>query len=877
MLHPTCRAAVGREQIRLFPLLLLVIAVQIAAPSDLLARVVTFPPFDPDSRGPLVPELANGTLTAKPSLEALYLDTLEIRIDGRLDESAWELAHLATGVRQADPNRYADASVPTTFKVAYDDKALYFGVACFEDDIANIASVLSRRDRIEASDIVSIYIDPYNDKTTGYNFRITPDGVLQDDYIFNNGNRDRDWNAVWEAETWHDESGWYLEVRIPFSAIKFKPGEDMTWGMQVYRWLHGRGEDTGWVIWDRELSGFVNRWGTLTGLRGVENPRQLEALPYIALSAADPAPDEGEVDEWQTRGNVGADLKYGITSDLTLNATFQPDFGQVEADPALLNLSPYEAFYQEKRPFFIEGSRFFQHPNVNLFYSRRIGTGDPNSRIRGAAKLTGKIGGDLTVAALAAATDIAPNGRAHNPFAGGDHKAYYGVVRVGKEFNEGNHRFYVMQTGVWRDESPTFESFEYRRDRNAYTTGVDFDMNFKDRYYNIQGGVVGTVVDFKQLSDSPEESLPTLYGTGGAFNARKRGGSWRYGLNGRWETDKLDPNDVGFATQNDWTRGYAWGEYQWDADDRDSAFNNFFINVEGFRTWLYAPGRRNAADTSDPLWEYSAGHHRTTQVSVFAHAQSSHYWNYNFYAAHSLDGTSKYLTRFAGDERGPLMTVPADSRVELEVETDWRKKWNVGLEGEVAWSRVGTREYEVEASVRWNMTSYLTHRISVSYYKGKRDAQWLDNYETPGAGIGDVSYTYAQIDQQTWDLTLRSNLLFNRDNSLELYLQPFLTVGDYTRPRYLATPDSYDLQSYDIDASQFDFEFGAVNLNLVYRWEYRPGSTIFVVWAHSRDDYREKGLDTSKPRFDNGFNPHFLFRNEPENTFTVKFSYWFPI
>jgi len=259
-------------------------------------------------------------------------------------------------------------SEQTAFKVAFDQDAIYFAVACMENDPSRITKSLSRRDSFSNSDLVSIYIDPYHDRTTGYNFRVNPLGVQQDSYIFNDGDRDDDWNAVWEAEATVDDEGWYAEFRIPFSAIRYRPSTS-TWGLQIYRYMHGRGEDTAWITWDRETPGFVSRFGQITGLHDVPAPRQLEITPYAVVSATDPSvTGKEEIDNFE---NFGADVKYGVTADLTLNATVQPDFGQVEADPAVLNLSPYETQFQEKRPFFIEGNRFFQHRGFNMFYSRR--------------------------------------------------------------------------------------------------------------------------------------------------------------------------------------------------------------------------------------------------------------------------------------------------------------------------------------------------------------------------------------------------------------------------------------------------------------------------------------------------------------------------
>ncbi|HEY7728219.1 MAG TPA: carbohydrate binding family 9 domain-containing protein, partial [Candidatus Eisenbacteria bacterium] len=222
------------------------------------------------------PESSNGAATPTPAIEAHRLNGEGIRLDGRLDDSAWTQAESGSGFRVSDPDRGAKPSEETVFKVAYDEDAVYFGVACLEADPSKIAAKLSRRDRSSSSDLVSVYIDPYRDHTTGYNFKVNPLGVQQDGYIYNDGDRDDDWDAVWEARTSRDDRGWYAEMRIPFSAIRYRAAPSMTWGLQVYRYMHGRGEDTAWVIWEREKSGFVSRFGELRGIEGVRAPRQLE-------------------------------------------------------------------------------------------------------------------------------------------------------------------------------------------------------------------------------------------------------------------------------------------------------------------------------------------------------------------------------------------------------------------------------------------------------------------------------------------------------------------------------------------------------------------------------------------------------------------------
>ncbi len=320
-----------------------------------------FEGFTPTSLGTSA-DSSDGRKAAAPSIRAHRLNGGgEIRVDGKLDDNAWRSIEPGQGFRVWDPDRGANPSEETIFKVAYDEGAVYFGVACLEHDPSKIVANLARRDRDSKSDLVSIYVDPYFDRTTGYNFRVNPLGVQLDSYIYNDGDRDDDWDAVWEAATSRDAEGWYAEIRIPFSAIRYKTGPSMTWGLQVYRYMQGRGEDTAWVIWDRNAHGMVSHFGMLTGIEGIRPPRQIELLPYVVQRSTDPSMD-GPEDQIEGFQNVGADLKYGITGDLTLNATVQPDFGQVEADPGRAQPLPLRDLLRGEAPLLHRGEPLLPAP-----------------------------------------------------------------------------------------------------------------------------------------------------------------------------------------------------------------------------------------------------------------------------------------------------------------------------------------------------------------------------------------------------------------------------------------------------------------------------------------------------------------------------------
>ncbi len=818
------------------------------------------------------------------TIRALRLNGTPIEVDGRLDDAPWRDAPAGYDFKVWDPDRGKDPTESTVFKVAYDDEALYFGVACHERDPSKVSQALSRRDQITNSDLVSIYLDPYHDRSTGYNFRVNPVGVQEDAYLYNDGNddgeRDADWDAVWEAETYSDADGWYTEVRIPFSSIRYRPADSMTWGLQLYRYMHGRGEDTAWVTWDKEKNGFISRFGTLTDLSGVPSPRQLEILPYVVSRFTDPSV-EGDGDEIDDFENFGADLRYGVTADLMLNAAFQPDFGQVEADPAVLNRSPFETFYEEKRPFFVEGNRFFEHPDAQLFYSRRIGTGDERSRIRFASKLTGKAGGNVTVAGLYALTDVTAAGQAHNFAKGGDQGTQFFVGRVGKEFRGGLHRINVMQTAVMRDADRRglldqgFSSGTAERlSRDGYTSGLDFDLNFKDRMYNVKGALVGSIVDPSALSGDPSVPHDKLYGTSGSLGTAKFGGTWRGSLYAGWETERLDLNDAGFLSAPDEIVSNGWLQYHYTPRGDHPRFNSFNLNFNANKSWLYADSRAVGPDGS-VLWEYSRGHRQSSGGNVNLNIQFRDYRSAWMGVWYNPDGSDKYQTR-----GGPLFTLPERGGVWVGGSTDSRKPLNFNSELEYWEDRSGVRLANLEGEMVWRMSSSVHHSVALTYEDLADDSQYLETitHDDPTLGIGGKSYIYGETKTKTVDVTLRSNLLFDRKRSLELYFQPYLAVGDCEKAKEFTTPGGYDFAEYTrdgYDPNDFDDTFAAVNLNMVYRWEYRPGSTIYLVWAHSRAEYETRA--SHGPGFDNGLGARRLFQNEPENTVLAKMTYWFAL
>jgi hypothetical protein len=694
--------------------------------------------------------------------------------------------------------------------------------------------------------------------------------------MYNDGDRDDDWDSVWEAATSRDSLGWYAEIKIPFSAIRYRSAPSMTWGLQVYRYMHGRGEDTAWLTWDRSAHGFVSHFGTVSGIDGIRAAKQIEILPYFVAGMTDPA--TLGPDQMNGTQNFGADLKYGITPDLTLNATVHPDFGQVEADPATLNLSPFETFFTEKRPFFVEGSRFFQHPDFNLFYSRRIGTGDVNSRIRYAAKLTGKMAGGISVAALAASTDVTEEGQAINVFKSGEKLSRYFVGRFGKEFSGGKNRINVMQTVT--HNAATTDVFGSFAAKDAYTTGADFDLNFKNRTYNIQGSFVGSIIDPTAASfDSTLTGAP-VYGTGGNLDIRRRSGKLQGGVYGRWESGKLELNDLGYLEAPDEMVTGAWMRYPYDPRGKSKTFNRGEFNLEASKSWLYAGRTGYDATTGQPVWSYSPGHPQFGNVEWNGWVQFRNYREAWGGLVYNPWGTQRYETR-----GGPLISEPLTYGGWLGYSTDKRKDLNFNMEGNYYVDVADNYSTEFTVTGVWNQSSALNYSMTVGLKNRFDDTQYLETVDLAknpgGTGIGGYSYVFGDIHQRTLDVVLRANILFSRNQSLEVYAQPYTSVGDYSQARELITPDSYDLLAYrppGFDVHNFDFSYTSVNLNVVYRWEYRPGSTLFLVWAQNRTGYDQRSYHNGLPGvFDNDLANGALFGSEPENSLLAKVTYWIAI
>ncbi len=525
-----------------------------------------------------------------PELRAVRINPSAPMIDGNLTDEVWKNKDIefARNFIQREPDEGTAATESTLVAVVYDDDALYFAFWCFDSEPDKIARRLVRRDRWGDSDIVTVRLDPYHDHQTGFRFDVSAAGVQQDYRLFNDTNSDRSWDGVWESAVKAQPWGWSAELRIPFHCLRFTEKDEHVWGMNVTRYISRRVESPWWAFSPQSKGGFVSRFGHLTGLTGITPSRQLEVLPYTVSGIETEPKDRGNPDGLDYMKNIGFDIKYGLSSNLILDAAINPDFGQVELDRPVLNLSTYETYYEEKRPFFVEGANLF-HTRYNLFYSRRIGrppggaindegnyTYDPNfdfyshypqsTTILGAAKLTGKLNSGTSIAFLNAVTQEERadyvNLLGNNLDGIVEPRANYSVFRLQQDVL-GNSNIGGMLTSATQDR------------RNPVTTGgVDWHLLTQSGMWGLNGQTVFSRVDNKNIG----------YGFNGEFE-RVAGEHIRGSIGINIKDTHLDLNRLGYLGRNDEKGGWLWIQYR--TKDDWWIFRNSWNNFNMYADWNY--------------------------------------------------------------------------------------------------------------------------------------------------------------------------------------------------------------------------------------------------------------------------------------------------
>ncbi len=816
------------------------------------------------------------------------------KIDGKLTDECWLQGKWSAGFRQQQPSQAQAPSQETEIKILYDDNNLYVGIRCYDNEPEKIQPILGRRDDFRG-DITGIALDTYNDKLTAFEFNLTAAGQKMDLVHLGAYLWDFNWDAVWEGKSHVGDSAWTAEMRIPFSQLRFANKEEHVWGMHVWRWIDRLDEEDQWKLIPVDAPAMVYIFGELRGIKGIQSKRKVELLPYTKAKY---------ISNGEGKSNVGFGLdgKVGVSSDFTLDFTMNPDFGQVEADPSVLNLTSYETFYEEKRPFFLEGNSILEYSSGNdfLFYSRRIGHSPSlvpkleegesvdmpeNATILNALKLTGKnkkglsLGIINSMTAKETATITGGNSERKEvvePFTN------YFIGRVKKDFDGGNTVLGGMVTSTLRSiNSPDKEFLP----KTATVAGIDFQHNWKKRKYYIDfksfySDVTGSeeVIRGLQLSSrhlfqregashftyDPERT--SLSGWGGEISGGKRSGKFRVTGNFSWRSPSVDLNDLGYLKQADMIGEKVVLRYQ--VNKPKGILRSYYFTLKQERNWSYGFENTN------------------NEIDLHASAKFKNLWivhadfdnNFNIFDTRELRG-------------GPSLRKDNNSSAELNVQTNSTNKLFFGASYNRDWSKNRiTKSKDYTFYFRWRLTNQLTLTSTTVFDKLVDNSQYVGQ-----STFGNKKrYMVGKLERKTLFTTLRFEYFVTPELSLQYYGSPYASIGRYPNIRRVVSAHASSLDerfaSLDVvkDGNKWyldengdnvsdyhiwkpEFEFKEFQSNFVARWEFRPGSTFYFVWTNTRSKYIREYNNCIFDSF------RGIFDLKAQNAFMIKFNYWFSL
>ena len=765
-------------------------------------------------------------------------------IDGILDDEVWQRAPVSGDFLISEPaeKEGQPASEPTTIRVAYDDHALYIAVLCYDSEPEKIIRRLYRRDAIHygETDWLGIRLDPHHDHQTGFGFAVTPSGSYTDNIIVNDSEFNGSWDSVWEVRTAIQSLGWSAEFRIPYHALRFSPKDEYVWGINLDRRVIRKQEYTMWNLARKGESGISSRNGHLVGIRGIQPPKHLEFLPYTVASTTVEAKNPVNPDGREYLGDLGADVRYGVASNVSLNATINPDFGQVEADPAVLNLTVFETFFEERRPFFVEGSQMFQTP-FTLFYSRRIGrqpgrfpvrtngtvVGQPKeTTILGAAKLTGKTAGKTSFGIVEAVT--AREYATVKETINGEKRRRDHLIEPLTNYFVGRLQQDVLQNST---VGLLATSVHRRGEAPAYTSGFDWHLRFRNNAYSVSGQLAGS----RTGNVGNREN-----GYAASIFLGKQSGWFTTGVDFEAISPDFDANDLGFTHRPDVLMFGPW------------------MDLRRLHPW----GPFRDAEVWFGYWEEWSYEwvNRGRTFHVESNAQFENYWSMAFSATHTAEALNDWKTR-----GGPFIVEPASTSYSLTARTDSRRPISVRMWADWAPAKEGRQKY-FSVGVTLRPIPTLDLHVGPGYRRSSFAAEWVTNVDDDGDGVDD-HFIFGELMTNEFEVTTRANLILTPRLSVQLYMQPFITTGDYENFKELARPKSFEFTPYPNVSLNPDFHQRSLRGNLVLRWEYRPGSTLFLVWSQSRS--RSGNTPTFRPMKDLGR----TFLDAGTNVFFVKLNY----
>ncbi|MBU0475697.1 MAG: carbohydrate binding family 9 domain-containing protein [Bacteroidetes bacterium] len=863
-----------------------------------------------------------GEIKETKSIKAIQLKS-PIILDGILNEPAYLNTPFDNFI-QKDPIEGASASEKTQAWIFYDESNIYICAKMLDSQPDSIDRTLMRRDNLADSDWFWVYIDPYNDNKTGYYFSVNAGGSMCDGILYNDTDMDNGWDGKWEAKINIDEDGWSTEIRIPFSQFRFNESNNMIWGINLNRDIKRKHETSFLVMVPKSESGFVSRFSDLEGLKDIKLGNRFELLPYFVQKAQYLRNHEDDpfYKSTQYKTSIGADLKFGIGTNLNVDATINPDFGQVEVDPAIVNLSAFENYYSEKRVFFNEGSKifnfgiggannnwYFNFGDPYLFYSRRIGRNPQclpvtegkvsqpkETRILGSSKLTGKIDESWTIGAMSAFTertyarimtpDLVEIKEEVEPF------THYGVLRTMKEFNDGKGALGMIFTSVNRDLRQN--NLQNLLTDQSYVFGIDgWTFLDQNKVYVLTSSIVGSYVHgtneaLIRIQKSPyryfnrpdktfmilDSNLTSLAGIYSRITLNKQEGNFYLNAAVGTASPGFEYNDLGFQSAVDRINGHIVLGYRWFEPDETYRKKRVYFAV---------------SRTSD-----YENNNLGTQIYSNGSLEFLNYCGLSMSAIYDFERVSNTQTR-----GGPRVIMPERFQIGVSGYSDSRDKiiikpgFNFWIDG------LNSNRYYFYMNVIWKPKSNVSFTFSPNYEYYNSKTQWVGAFSDYNAlRTFGKRYVFSNMLQKTLSADFRVNWSFTPNLSLQLFVQPVFSVGNYQEFKELVTPNSKEYLTYgnsnteisynkdenlytvnpnvNGNTEQFtfnnpNFNFKSIRANLVLRWEVKPGSIFYFVWTHDKINYSNNNYLDIGTDFTN------LWDSPPNNILLIKFSYWFDI
>ncbi len=846
-----------------------------------------------------------------------------ITFDGKIDDAVWNTIDWGSDFTVQQPNNGDVPQRSTLFKILYDDAFLYVAYRCNDPEPDKIENRLSRRDRFPG-DWVEINIDSYHDLSTAFSFTVSVSGVRGDEFITGNGNNwDTNWNPIWSTKTNIDDKGWTAELKIPLSQLRFGGDEEQVWGLNVMRRDFRADERSTWQHIPQNSSGWVSNFGELRGIKNIKPKRQIEIQPYVLVKAETYEKEVGNPfrDGSNIGASIGLDGKVGITSDITLDFTINPDFGQVEADPSQLNLDGFQIFFNEQRPFFVENANLFDfritradaggsYTIDNLFYSRRIGQRPQGSHdiadgsfsnrpdftsILGAVKVSGKTKNGFSLGILESITAEESikiqSGTGEESQKIAEPFTNYFVGKVAQDFNEGATVLSGTLTSVTRKLDGTGLEDQYHSD--ALSGGISFLHTWKNREYQIKANlafsnVKGTATKIEDTQSSFEHYFqrpdadyididPTLTSLGGNAGTLTFANYWgkdnvAYQTGATWRSTGFEINDIGFLNTADQINHFTW--IGWKAPKAFGIIRRLQFNANEFSSWT------------------SNGDHLSMAYNLNGFASFTNTWGLNL----GINYETKDLKTKALFG-GPTLRGTNGYFNWIGVNSDNRKKITYGLfygnYNAVGTDKGALRIHNVNFRVSAQPSNALSISISPRYFTQNRAIQNVadDTFN------GEKRYITGRVNQKTLSMSLRINYSLSPNLSIQYWGQPFVSKANYSEFKYITNPlakdyrERFQLYSNDMvskskegeiiyidedndGTSDYsfdnpDFNFLQFRSNLVMRWEYKPGSEFFLVWTQSTSNT----ADPMKSLFPTITDD--LFSKKIDNIFLMKFTYRF--